>query len=245
MASMASAERRSAETTSPELALVDPLLGHRVRECLPEPSDTLARIDLDLTRRRLTALAENAVAIAGAPQQQYAPKSWSSRSPRLSRVLAGGGLVAAGLVAVLLVGVNVDVRGTPAGADSTSSAPPRAHVPTQPVTTHKPRAIPDQSQSRKAHSKPPNADRPHALEPRRFAWAPVAGASAYRVEFFRGNSRIFSSVTSDPQLTLPPSWSYESRKEQLTPGIYRWYAWPVIAGVRQSKATVQATLAIP
>src|SRR5262249_4487244 len=159
--SLAAAGANGSETLSPELALVDPLLGHRVRARLPELTDTLARIELDLTRRRLTALAESAIATAEAPRQQHVPKGWSPRSPRPSRLLTAGGLVAAGLVAALLVGVNVDVHGIPAGADSTSSAPLPAHVLKQPLTTRPPRI--------RARSR---ADQSHALEPRRFAWAP-------------------------------------------------------------------------
>lgn len=243
MASLAAADRRSSDTTSPELALVDPLLGQRVRERLPEPSDTLARIDLDLTRRRLTALAENAVA----PREQHVPKRWSSRTPPPSRLLVASGLVAAGLVAVLLVGVNVDVRGTPAGADSTSAAPLPAQASTQVPTTQPRRAVqnPPKPSFVPTRAKPHPAIRTQPPAARRFAWAPVPGATGYRVEFFRGDKRVFSTATTEAQLTLSGSWSFSGRTQRLVPGTYHWYVWPIVGGLRQSKATVQASLAVP
>lgn len=235
---------RRTEATSPELALVDPELALSGRQRLPEPSDTLGRLELDLNRRRLTALAtEYAVATAvgsAVPANARLPGD-PLRKRRRSRLLAVGGMAAA-LATALLVGVNVDLRGTPAGADSTAQeqvATPTSEKPAtrRPKTASTPRPVTHAPRQRPAPVRTSAA--------RTFSWAPVSGATAYRVEFFRGDARIYSAATTEPQLTLPPSWSFEGRKERLVPGAYRWYVWPVVGGLRQSRASVQAALTIP
>ena len=50
---------------------------------------------------------------------------------------------------------------------------------------------------------PPRA----AAEPRRFAWAPVDGATRYHVELFRGSDRVLARETVRPTLELGTSWS--------------------------------------
>ncbi len=84
-----------------------------------------------------------------------------------------------------------------------------------------------------------------APEPRRFAWAPVAGAIGYHVELFKGTNRVLAKETTDPVLEIGQSWRYEGRTNRLTPGSYRWYVWPVTKGGRSTRAVVQATLDVP
>ena len=80
--------------------------------------------------------------------------------------------------------------------------------------------------------------------PRRFAWAPVAGATGYHVEFFRESTRIQSVDTTRPEYALPVTWVHGGRRHRLEPGAYRWYVWPIVSGLRQSRATVQADLLV-
>ena len=131
------------------------------------------------------------------------------------------------MLALLLIDVRVEVGGRPAVAgpsvlpvDPPLQTPSRAtrEVPTAPRTT-------------------PTA--------RSFAWAPTPNASGYRVEFFRGATRIYAKDTASPGLTVPASWTYEGVAQSLRPGLYRWYVWPVIAGRRESRAAVQTTVSIP
>ena len=84
-----------------------------------------------------------------------------------------------------------------------------------------------------------------ATEPRRFAWAPVDGASSYHVELFRGSDRVFAGDTKQPVLELGPTWRHQGRVMKLTDGTYRWYVWSVTASGRSAQAIVQATLSIP
>lgn len=100
------------------------------------------------------------------------------------------------------------------------------------------------TRSKKA-AKPAVAKAPAAVPPRRFAWAPVAGATGYHVELFRGPNRVFATETAEPALELGSSWQYQGRTTRLTPGSYRWYVWPVTKSGRATEAVVQATLAVP
>lgn len=91
---------------------------------------------------------------------------------------------------------------------------------------------------------PPPTGPEQPLAKRRFAWAPVDGASGYRVELFRGDERVFSTSTTHPALSIPAHWTYGGIRRSLQPGEYRWYVWPVISGARSARAIVQASLVI-
>jgi hypothetical protein len=84
-----------------------------------------------------------------------------------------------------------------------------------------------------------------AAPARRFVWAPVAGASGYRVEFFRGSRLVFSAETSSPTISVPSSWTLRGRHESLRPGSYQWYVWPLHGSLRAPSAVVRATLVVP
>ena len=86
---------------------------------------------------------------------------------------------------------------------------------------------------------------PPAAEPRRFAWAPVDGAVAYRLELFRGQKQVFEARTVLPVYELPGTWRHAGRTERLTTGSYRWYVWPVLPSGPADTAVVQARLTVP
>jgi len=79
---------------------------------------------------------------------------------------------------------------------------------------------------------------------RRFAWAPVEGATGYHVELFRGADRVLAQDTKEPVLELGSTWRYQGREMHLTPGTYRWYVWPITQAGRASQAIVQAKLPV-
>ena len=54
---------------------------------------------------------------------------------------------------------------------------------------------------------------------RNWAWAPVAGADYYSVEFTRGGERFYRASPTQPRLTLPESVVFR-------PGSYRWRVRP-------------------
>jgi hypothetical protein len=139
--------------------------------------------------------------------------------------------VASAILVALFVLVDLRVGGRNEGAPGVETA----QLGTVPPST-----------GRKPGQTAPKGRKPTPAAPasRRFAWAPVAGASGYEVEFFRGESRVFSGRSSRAALTLPARWRIAGRRESLTPGRYRWYVWPIVAGKRSSSAVVRATLEV-
>ena len=132
---------------------------------------------------------------------------------------------------------------TPVGPLAAKVATPSAKATTPSEKSQRPAAkkAATRARAKKAAAPPPPAE----AEPRRFAWAPVDGATRYHVELFRGSDRVLARETVRPTLELGTSWRHEGRVVRLTPGQYRWYVWPVTSGGRAAKAIVQARLAIP
>ena len=230
------------EVASPELVLVDELLGARARAGLAVPEDTLSRLEREIAFRRLAprTSAFDDGADASERSSIFTTVAAASRSvlqPRRMPLVAAG--IAATFAAAVLLGVQVSLRGNPAGAESRAAAPPAT---TSPVATpeSKPSTPP-------ATPRPPVArERPQrARAPRLFAWAPVPGATAYLVELFRDDDLIYSSEVPMPRLELASRWKFRGRLQTLGPGTYRWYVWPVRSGRRDTQATVQTELSVP
>jgi len=82
---------------------------------------------------------------------------------------------------------------------------------------------------------------------RTFAWAPVAGASAYDVEIRRDAAIVYSMRTTVPHVRVPAHWTRGAQTYALTPGTYQWYVWPVRrsgTGARRGAAVVATTFAV-
>lgn len=257
----------AAEASSPELVLVDAALALRARQRLAEPEDTLARLERDLAFKRLTTSGPTLEASSGRLTRASRPASRGGRRPHRLRLMAVGVAVAVLFAGALLVGVQVTLHGTPAGADSielpptvssssstTAQAPPsrtpatpspapratRPKTPRQNLPSTRRQAAP-RSQ---AVPRPSSAPGSTPAEPRRFAWAPVSGATGYRVEFFRDADLIYSVEVRRPHLELASSWTFRGQSYRLRAGRYRWYVWPVRSGRRDTQATVQADLLV-
>lgn len=226
--------RSGAEASSPELVLVDHMLARGARDELPEPADTIACIERDVAQRQLVVLASALPEDAGlGAARTHEPRRRAHDRTR-ARLVVGAAL-AASLAITLLLGVNVDFRGSPAGAGRTE--PETTVAADTPPTPRTPTRAPE------------SATRPGAVSPptarRVFAWAPVPGASGYHMELYRGDSLIYAGDSDEPRLSQPGSWTLAGREQRLEPGAYRWYVWPVVDGLRQSHATVQAELVVP
>jgi hypothetical protein len=116
-----------------------------------------------------------------------------------------------------------------AGSTSVRPTAAKAHVSPKPK-----RHIP-----RHAPSSPPGP------KPKTFAWLQVAGAAGYRVAFFTPSGAILFRDTKAPQLTLPGTWRYQGKRQELSPGRYRWYVWTLDASGRPStRAVVNSALVI-
>jgi hypothetical protein len=219
------------DIVSPELALVDPMLAASARVSLADPKDAPRRSEVTSWSRpdgrdgapttfgRMALPTSEELRDADTP----ADRSW--------RLLIG--VAAITILSLLLLDVRVEVGRTPASAEpskvsSVIAAPPRSLKPHSRVA------------DRHSSSSTGSTDR----VPYRFAWAPVAGASAYHVEFFRGTVRVFSGNVTRPELTIPARRRHDGTKRSLLPGEYRWYVWPVISGRRASQAVVGAKLTL-
>lgn len=222
---------------SPELALVDVALARHARMRLPAPDDTLARLDALIETSRIASLARRSMELPGGRASDVVEATRRIRRVGHRRRTAfAGGIAAGALVFALLLGVRIDLRGSPAGADSTSSDEvPAATVP--PASTSEGETVPQ--------PRIDPAPRATGPEPQRFAWAPVPDASGYHVELFRGSSKVFEAETRRPSVTVPARWSFDGRSDSLRPGDYRWYVWPLVSGRRAATAIVQARLVVP
>jgi len=70
------------------------------------------------------------------------------------------------------------------------------------------------------------ADGSKVISPPVLLWVPVAGATYYNVQLFRGKKKVFSAWPATDKLKLPSKWTYARRRFRLTPGAYRWFVFP-------------------
>ena len=205
---------------SPELVLVDPELAARERARLLEGGVDSALANAEVSN--LGPIRDQLVRAAKAAEPTRAASGRPGGRRQTWRVPAG--VAAAIVIGLLLLDVKVEVGRSPAGAESNSALPAEAPEASAPAPSPGPSLQP---------------------EVRRFAWAPVKGATGYRVEIHRGLTRIFVRETRKPQVTVPRMWKESGRTRALGPGEYRWYVWPIVSGRRSARAVVQASLSIP
>jgi hypothetical protein len=194
---------------SPELALVDPDLSARARVMLADPPDTLEA----LRRRPLVPHSDKPVVVAPTRLR-------GARRPSSLMI----GVAIAVIATVLLADVRVEFGRNGAAAEPPSNVGSSPQMTT--AVTQPPKAPRAASPSRAAKAEPLI---------RRLAWAPVAGASGYRVEIFRGARRVYVANTTEAFATV----------RTLRPGEYRWYVWSLRDGRRSTGAIVQASLDVP
>ena len=236
------------EVVSPELALVDPELAAVARASLLQPRATTPVSSWEHARAQvgegssqaLAALSNAALAMDDERHSlAHARRSWHA-------LVA---VAAATILTLLLFDVRVQVGRTPASAEAPqrppaaahAEAPPKEAPPKLPVAAPAPPNRVPVAPAKRVQAKGEHDTRPRV---RRFAWAPTQGASAYHVELFRHEARIFAADTKQPQLAVPARWQMNGRQQKLSAGEYRWLVWPVVSGRRASSATVQATLTI-
>jgi hypothetical protein len=67
------------------------------------------------------------------------------------------------------------------------------------------------------------------------AWRPLARASYYDVQVFRGGTKVFEAWPDGPGIELPRRWLHEGRRRTLQPGAYQWYVWPGFGGRSEAR----------
>ena len=61
-------------------------------------------------------------------------------------------------------------------------------------------------------------------------WAPIAGATFYNVQLFRGTTKVLSAWPTLSRLALRERWVFGERTYRLRAATYRWYVWPQVDG---------------
>jgi hypothetical protein len=166
------------------------------------------------------------------------PRSQPSRERTSGRRAASGATVAVlASIAGAAVAAHVQLRSEdPAGPAGEAVAPIDAQF-------RPPVASPLDTGTVPAGSRAPSESaKPQPASPRRFAWAPVEGASGYHVEIFEGDSLVFEARTSRPEISIATGRVFDGPPGKTGATSYRWYVWPIVAGERSSSAVVQATL---
>lgn len=189
-------------------------------------SPELALVDPRLAeqaRKRLPVPPDTLEAL-GAPQPTPLSAATARRPRRWrSRVFTWTGMLVILAGTAFLVGSRADV-------ETRTAAPPSAIAEPQP-------SAPRTGDSEQVND--PAAPTPSptgaATGTRRFAWPPVAGATGYHVELFKGSAVIFRDDAKKPEILI----------RRLEPGAYRWYVWPLVDGRRKARAIVQAKLVVP
>jgi hypothetical protein len=83
-----------------------------------------------------------------------------------------------------------------------------------------------------------------APAPRRFAWPPVPGATAYKVAVYKGDVPVFSAQTAHTSIVIPERTRRSGSGPGLEPGTYKWYVWPVHGGRPDGVAVVRSTFVV-
>jgi hypothetical protein len=209
---------REGTPVSPELALVDPRLAEQARKRLPAPPDTLDALGVASTAPP-----------AALPAPSHRPRRWRSR------VMTWAGMLVILAGTAFLIGSRADVQSptaSPPAAIAEPQAPAARTDASEPVT--------GSSASTATPRRPTGA----ATATRRFAWAPVVGATGYHVELFKGSSLIFRDDTKKPEILIRRRWRFNGRERRLEPGAYRWYVWALAGDQRNANAIVQARLVV-
>ncbi len=231
-----------AEPISPELVLVDPSLRHVLFS--GESNGT-------------SSLVPTFPATADAVTEPFLAKDPESSDSAPRRTWQGL-LVAALLGSLATIGVGLVLWALPLGSSDERSASTTAAGESIPTTGSQPApestANADEAQAANGQGAAATPTRPAGQQgaqtqaapaPRRFAWAPVAGATAYDVAIYKDDVPVFRARTKTPSIVIPERSRQAGAERLLEPGTYQWYVWPVRNGQPDRVALVRSTLVVP
>ena len=66
-------------------------------------------------------------------------------------------------------------------------------------------------------------------------WAPVAAASYYNVQLWRGSTKVLSMWPTTTRLQLTAKWTFSGKARKLSAGLYTWYVWPGVGARADAK----------
>jgi hypothetical protein len=99
------------------------------------------------------------------------------------------------------------------------AAPPRTPTTSSVLGTTVGKTQPTRKPPARTTTTPASPATPSFKPTRNWAWAPVAGAEYYSVEFLRGGKAFYEATPTEARLTLPASVVF-------VPGAYRWVVRP-------------------
>lgn len=242
------------EPVTPELALVDPELARRARRVLPDLPGYVS------SARIVRRAVQEVPATVGVADTSVSERRAAAHGAQwLAVFLLGIVSVAAG--SLWFVGVRSAVDNDPdTTARSAASLPDTTSrgslQPRDGVTSATggstlrtaPTAPPHAPTPPSAGQRPTPPTSPPPPSPEVVGWVPVPRATHYRVEFYRGRTKIFEALPAVPRLELPRSWRYAGRAYRFDAGRYTWVVRPGFgprARARYGRPIVRATLRVP
>jgi hypothetical protein len=66
-------------------------------------------------------------------------------------------------------------------------------------------------------------------------WSPVAKASFYNLQLWRGNLKLLTTWVRHPSLALKERWTFKGQRHALANGPYRLYVWPAFGTRRDPR----------
>ncbi len=250
------------DVVSPELVLVDPHLAARARTILTEYDGGTTRLAAAPVngnggssghRPGVIGRASSDAAVQAALRRITETEFTSAIEPRrpagrASIFLAGSLAVIAVTGAVFLV--ELKSRSSQAETSTDLFVAQRPHASVGRTSSRQVADPTERDVSAGGDSSKSSPSRPVSMptsafaspaisRPRRFAWSPAHGATAYHVEVFRGRERIFVTDSLRSRVTIPSSWDLGGVRHQLEPED-RLYVWPVISGTQARETIIRA-----
>jgi hypothetical protein len=123
----------------------------------------------------------------------------------------------------------VKYRYTIAAYDEAGNAAVKALVVRPDGKTNRARAAAEPA-ARPARPATPALSRPaqgaRVTAPPVLDWTPVPKAKYYNVQLYRDGKKILTVWPSSTSYRLRLSWTFDGRRQRLSPGRYTWYVWP-------------------
>lgn len=243
---MGSSDDRPPGPISPELVLVDPELARWARQQLsdvrvddPVVSRVVGKSRLEDGNAASRAVREG----IGASRSSVDPSGATERPVRVSFPSALRSWVVQAFVLGLVLVTFLSIQGqTPYSASTTPLEGPSAESremssasreDVSPALKTRVGPPPARRRSEEQHKRRGRAPVSRREAPRVFVWVRVPNAAYYEVQFFRGRTKVFEALPSQPRLVIPPHWLYRGSRFSLSKGQYRWYVRPAF-GTRAS-----------
>ena len=211
-----------AEQVSPELALIDDALRHRLLDDLYEPGAFRHH-------QRLTNRVTQVVGVFPHTAPTVHPSGGVATGSRVAFVHRMPASMWS-LPSVIALAVAIGFAAGYIGYRTQITAPTPSETGAPPPTVEAAsRTTPKAASPGKiaAPLVPQRAATSAEGAGRTFAWVAATGVHAYEVQFFRGDKRVLSRRVKAPRLVLPRRWTTLGGTRPCVRATYRWYVWSI------------------